>query len=200
MQNLEGKTSCWNSSSGDCGHCDKCQRVKLAASGLHKKGYVYLPEVPQVVTDHSYLLGNPTYNALIRKYGVDGLSESQLFSADVPVDERIMREISRVLGQRQINVEVDPNAEQPKNPELDLDEASRMIGIDYRTSSSDRLHCNNARDLPYEKYFNRESPVVTCYGEQPTFSNTGWMFRRVSDGPRLEVPDTPLFRQFFKHE
>lgn len=199
LKNLEKKTSCWNSDSGDCGHCDKCQRVKLAASGLHKKGYVYLPEAPQVVTDHSYLFGNPEYNDLVRKYGIDGFSESQLFSANVPVDERVIHEISRVLGRRQICVEAVPNAEQPKTPMIDLAAASNLIGIDYRSLPSDPLNSSTSK-LPYESYFGRETPVTASHGEQPVFNNSGWSFKRVSEGPRLEVPDTPLFRKFFKQE
>ncbi len=199
LKNLEEKTSCWNSDSGDCGYCDKCQRVKLAASGLHKKDYVYLPEAPQVITDHSYLFGNPEYNDLVRKYGIDGLSESQLFSAGVSVDERIIHEISRVLGRRQICVEVAPNVEQPKTPQIDLDAASSMIGIDYRSLPSFSLN-NSTSELPYERYFGRETPITASHGEQPVFNNSGWSFGRVSEGPRLEIPDTILFRQFFKQE
>ena len=98
LSGVESKISCWNSNDGDCGYCDKCQRVKLAASGMHERNYAYLSDMPQVIADHSFLFGHPTYDALVSKHGTDTLSESQLFCRNLPFDQRIAEHIARTLG------------------------------------------------------------------------------------------------------
>lgn len=79
LTTLESMHSCWNCQDSDCGYCEKCQRIKLASQGLHLKDYGYLPDMPQVLQNHSTLFYNPLYNGLVDKYGAPRMASSQLF-------------------------------------------------------------------------------------------------------------------------
>ncbi len=198
LSGVESKISCWNSNDGDCGYCDKCQRVKLASSSMHERNYAYLPDMPQVVEDHSFLFGHPGYGDLVSKHGADSVAESQLFCRNLQFDPRIAEHLARTFEKKQISVETCPDLGQPKEANIQPVEIAQKIGIDYKELPSD---CVNTctKDLPYEGYFGRESVALSSYGEHPSFNGSGWSYRRVSEGPRLEVPDTPLFRNFLNH-
>lgn len=201
LKHLESLLSCWNNESGsDCGYCDKCQRIKLAASAMHLKEYEYLKGMPQVIDDHAYLLGNPLYNGLVKRYGLDALSESQLFSNGLLFNERIVEHIERTFSARYLTVDSNQSTEiQPVYFNGDTGRMSERLGIDYDEFPKKRMNDTNTR-MPYEQYFRRDDvPVLAAHGEIPSYSHeTGWSYKRVGEGPRLKVPNSLLFRRFFK--
>lgn len=193
---LESRVSCWNDENSDCGYCEKCQRIKLASSSMHDGRYQYLRDMPQVVDSHSYLFGNPAYDDLVERFGSDYLADCQLFTDDLECNDRIAAHLRRTFTKSHRVVDSNGDA-QPDSFDGSPEEISNRIGINYDTLRKDVVN-DQVTLLPYEEYFERDAPVASCYGELPQFkSREGWSFKRVSDGPRLEIPDTPLFRKFF---
>lgn len=199
---LESRVSCWNSKKNShCGHCDKCQRIKLASTAIHQTGYEYLRGMPQVIDDHGYLLGNPAYNDLVKRYGGDSIAESQLFSEGLPFSDRITQHLERTFSRCYKIIDGQSQSDhQPMHFTGDTQRMSEQLGIDYDGLPKDRVNAIT-RVMPYEQYFNRNVPVLAAHGEIPLYTNgLGWSYRRICDGPRLEVPDSLLFRRFFNDD
>lgn len=193
---VESKVSCWNSTENDCGHCDKCQRIKLASASIHTTNYEYLSDTPQVVEDHSFLLGNAGYNELVEQHGVDSIAERQLFSRGLPFIDLIADHLNKKLSGKYIDTHIPSSVRQPTCANTDPDITARRIGIDYRDLPFEKVNdCDGT--LPFERNFDRNTNVLSAHGEHPRFDGSKWSNIRVSEGPRLEVPDTPLFRKFF---
>ncbi len=194
---VEAKVSCWNSTEADCGHCEKCQRIKLACASMHLPGYQYLPGIPQVIDSHSYLFGNPHYDALVARYGADYLSDCQLFTPELPCNQRIVDYLGRTFTKAYKILDGRSPEVQPIHFSGDTNRIGQQLGISYDRLPSQRLNTTNKR-LPYEELFDRETPVLAAHGEIPYFHKKfGWQYRHICEGPRLEVPDTELFRRFF---
>ena len=199
LKYLESLLSCWDDSAeSDCGYCDKCQRIKLAASAMHIKDYEYLKGMPQVIDSHSYLFGNPLYDSLVSNWGADALAESQLFRDGSPHHEQIVDQIGRRLSGRCLTIDRGvPPKKQLTNFDADLDRIRGLIGVDYSILPKERIN-HRDNEMPYEQYFGRDIPVIAAHGEIPVYDkDKGWSYERVEEGPRLEVPDTLLFRNFF---
>ncbi|MFA5829418.1 MAG: hypothetical protein WC843_02895 [Candidatus Gracilibacteria bacterium] len=194
---LESRVSCWNSeNASDCGYCDKCQRIKLASTAMHLKGYEYLREMPQVIDTPGYLFGNPLYDKLVAKYGKDVIAESQLFSKELPFNPKVAEYLDQRYSGRYQTVD-SSNTDQSLNFVGDREKMSAKLGVDYSALPADHLN-DDDRVMPYEQYFGRRVPTIASHGEIPQFvDGLGWIYQRVCDGPRLEVPDSLLFRRFF---
>lgn len=83
--------------------------------------------------------------------------------------------------------------------DISLDDVANTIEIDYRALPDARVHERYANIfMPYENVFHRAHSVLSSHGKVPRFSAAyGWSYTNIAEGPRLEVPDTPLFRRFF---
>jgi len=194
---LKQYVSCWNSSGSDCGYCDKCQRIKLASTGLHLTNHEYMPDMPQVIDHHGFLFGNPAYDSLVKKCGIDSLGESQLFSSTLSTHEKIVDYLYRRFSKSYKQIEAETQRIQSMFFQVDPNRIGKEIEIDYRTLPSECINKLTV-SMPYEHYFSRSTPVLAAHGEIPTYSSDlGWRYSRICDGPRLEVPDSTLFRRFF---
>lgn len=195
---LEARVSCWNGPDDDCGFCDKCQRVKLASTSMHVTNYQYLPSMPQVIDNHGYLFGNPAYDNLAFRYPIDSLADSQLFTENLPLNERVTEHLARVFSGRSMSVGYQTDKKELSASTVDNKQnIANKIGLDYGSMPSQRLH-EDMRMMPYEQYFARSTPTLSAHGEIPFFVEGGkWKYRRIGEGPRLEVPDSELFRKFF---
>lgn len=200
LRELESRISCWNSEkNADCGYCDKCQRIKAAGSAMHLKGYEYLRGMPQVIDNHSYLFGNPVYNDLVKRYGGDALAESQLFSPELPFHGRVVDYLEKNYSRHHKTVNGQSHSDQAMRLCCDAEQMGERVGMQYDNLPADRINDISAL-LPYEQYFDRRVPVLAAHGEIPIYTDgLGWHYRRVCDGPRLEVPDSLLFRSFFNN-
>lgn len=199
IDELEKRHSCWNNSKSDCGYCEKCQRIKLASSGLHNENYKLLPFVNQVIDNDSYLLGNPIYDKLVNQYGRDNLSEAQIFIENGLNNDKISEHLYKRFSKKYYSIDIDEvNNPQPKEFQKNKLDMIQDLEINYDELSQTRYN-DSKKLLPFEEYFDRDIPVLSCYGEIPVFSDKyGWDLIRISDGPTLNVPDTELFRRFFK--
>ncbi len=193
---LESRVSCWNSTEIDCGYCEKCQRIKLASAALHGGGSPYLSGVPQVLGSHNMLFGNPSYDSLVRDHGLDHLAEVQLLSHDLPLDPRFAQCLYDKFSPHYQQIPsihtVIGNTEHVSPAHV-----KHLVEIDYGTLP-DHPITSLTQLMPYEHYFDRTHPVLSCHGSIPTYNpKTGWGTKYLGEGPRLTVPDTPIFRNFF---
>lgn len=197
LQILENCVSCWNSTETDCGYCDKCQRIKLATTFIHQSNYDYLHDIPQVIDNHSYLFGHPGYNKLIAENRADDIAESQLFTNNLRFNDRIAEYLYKHFSNKYKSLCSQTDQNQSTEYSGDITKISKLLDINYDRLPKDRVN-SLTRNLPYEQYFSRKVPIIAAHGEIPYYSqHTGWHYKRISDGPRLVVPDTILFRNFF---
>lgn len=200
---LESHVSCWNSTAFDCGYCRKCQRIKLATSAMHEEGRRHLADVPQVLESHSDLFGHPHYDGLVQKYGSDCLAEAQLLSPNVAVDDRFARFLYDKFTPFYIDGSKVSQHSNETASEMLPERIKRLLEIDYATLPDHPVTTSPVL-LPYEQYFDRKHPILSCHGRIPTYHpQNGWGTRYLGEGPQLTVPDTAVFRNFFylnRHE
>lgn len=193
---LERHVSCWNSTQLDCGYCEKCQRIKLASGSLHSVESPYLSAVPQVMSSHNLLFGNPHYDGLVHAHGGSYLAGGQLLSRNLPVEHRFAQCLYDKFSRSYRDVDLVAATIEDCRP-ISPTNVERLIEIDYTTLPDQPLN-SMSNLLPYEQYFDRRHSVLSCHGVIPTYSpKKGWGSKYLGEGPSLAVPDTVIFRNFF---